>query len=437
MTGVEKSFLLAKPQVPINFSLVACFEGEMEEARLRRALDVLHGAYPIAASRVLLAERGQAFLTSEGVPEFPLRVVEPAREGDWRAVVTRELGENYDVDRGPLLRVVLLKRGASAGSPAGGELVLIFHHGIGDGISGVYFLRDLLRLLDDPAAAVQEIPEVPATTDLVPNTSIQSAGIKKQIQNMKNGLWLAEHVRLLSAVLPHADRLVEGRLPWQHFTLASRILSQEQTRRLSERCRAEGVTVHAAIGSAWLSARLADGPGKRGWERTISTPVNLRGQLNLPEMFGNCMSTAITTVSCRPERGFWEVARDLREAFQKEISSGRVYEWAAGLGGLINSASETAVRLAIPLSIPQPLNYDFSISNLGRLPILTRAGALDLTCVYGPLVDTSEQELTVGVSTVCDRMTMTLVCRDYVVSAAAAERMADSAMATLEKAVGA
>ena len=84
----------------------------------------------------------------------------------------------------------------------------------------------------------------------------------------------------------------------------------------------------------------------------------------------------------------------------------------------------------------QPINYDFSITNLGRLDFPVRYGPLRLEAMYGPAVNTSEQERTVGVTTIGGRMAFTLAFRDFVLDPAAAEQLKARAMARLGEAAG-
>lgn len=435
LSGFEKAFCLSKPLVPINFSIVACFTGEPDETALRLALGRLREYYPMAALR-LDDEHGEPCFTSAGVPGFPLRVAEQIHEGTWQQVATQELGNNFDLAKGPLIRAVLLKRRISQSASAiGADLVLTFHHGIADGMSGVYFLRDLLYLLNDPQANLPAMPQPPDLLSLIPATAKRSLSLKAQILGMKSGLWLMQHFPPFRLLFPPADRLIEGRPPWRHFGLVSRCLTQAQTSRLAALCREMGTSVHAAICTAWLRAWLEINPGIRNWKRAISCPVNLRGLLKIDNTFGMAMTNAIITADCRPSRDFWEIAREIKNRLNQDSQLGRVYRWVLTMVGLMNSSPE-AMRQAVPAFATQPVNYDFSISNLGRLSLPAQNGSLKLESIYGPIVNTSEQELTVGISTACDQLTMTLIYRDFVLNPAEAEKMADKAVNILSQILG-
>lgn len=71
--------------------------------------------------------------------EIPLRLVARTDDQHWQAELEVELARLLDWQVAPLLRVVLLQSGAES------ELMIICHHAIADGLSGVYLMRDILQ----------------------------------------------------------------------------------------------------------------------------------------------------------------------------------------------------------------------------------------------------------------------------------------------------
>lgn len=263
----------------------------------------------------------------------------------------------------------------------------------------------------------------------------QSFSLRARILAMKSMLWLVSHIKHLEQRFPPSDRLIEGSPPWRHFCLTTRILNPTQTQRLVMRCREERTSVHAAISAAWLRARVEMYPGNHNGARTVSIPVNLRGTIGAENLFGFYMSNAVFRVDCRLERDFWETARDIKNQLNQEIQTGRVYDWLLTMHGVMQTSSQS-IRKAVPIFATQPVSDDFSLSNLGKLPLPTHDHSPALSAVYGPAVNTSEQELTVGVSTTCDHLTMTLTYRDYVLPSEKAEKMADRVIDLLNQVVG-
>ena len=438
LSGFEKAFCLSEPLVPINFCIVACLAEGINETNLRQALRDLHKHYSMAAIRLEHDANGNPCFTSEDVPDFPLQVIEQKGDESWQKIATQELGKNFDLQNGPLIRATLLKRHSDfnqGATPSGSDLVLTFHHGIADGMSAVFFLHDLIRLLAEPQSDLPELPQPPDLLELIPGMAKQSGLLKAQVFGMKSGLWLMQQSKHLGLQFKRADRMIDGAFPWQHFGLTGRCLTQAQTGHLVARCRAEGTSIHAAISAAWLQALHELGQGNKRKIGTISSPVNLRGLLDLGDVFGMYMSNAVITADCDPTYPFWDIAREIKAHLDREIQTGRVYRWAFTMMGLMNSPSDV-IRQAVPTFATQPVGYDFSVSNLGRLSLPDQGNALKMDCIYGPIVNTSEQELTVGIATINDKLTMTLTYRDFILDSVKAEEMADKVMEILGQATG-
>ena len=68
LSGFEKAFCLSEPLVPINFSMVACFANELDEAALRLVFHRLHEHYPMAALRFDHDENGDPCFTDAVCP---------------------------------------------------------------------------------------------------------------------------------------------------------------------------------------------------------------------------------------------------------------------------------------------------------------------------------------------------------------------------------
>jgi NRPS condensation-like uncharacterized protein len=432
LSGLEKAFCLSDPPVPLNFALIAQFTGEPEDLAFRTALTSLRKHYHPAALRLGGHEGGEAYFESAGVPDFPLRVIENARDGDWRLVAAEELGEIFDLTKGPLVRAVLLKRCGDSGPEA--EIILTFHHGVADGMSAVQFLRDLMRLLEDSRSELQAMPLSADLIGLIPATAKNSWSVKGQVLGLKGVLWLLERCRRVGLRLFPADRQIEGRLPWRHFFLASRCLTETRTALLVDRCREEQTSVHAAICAAWLRARLQINPPILCWKRNISSAIDLRDRLGIGGAFGVYMSTTTTVVNCQRDIEFWSMARQIKNRLDKQIHTGRAYHWILTLMSVTNLSSHL-LQNAVSAFAMQPFGCDLSMTNLGRLSIRPEAGSLRLKAIYGPAVNTSEGDLTVGVATACDRLTMVFTSRAFVINPIDAEKVADRAEAILDDAI--
>ena len=76
--------------------------------------------------------------------------------------------------------------------------------------------------------------------------------------------------------------------------------------------------MHGAIGAAYLLAFAEHEPFPNSFLRTIQSPVNVRAQLVPPvgEDFGLFISHVTAEIDCGPQRDFWQIARDVRNAIR-------------------------------------------------------------------------------------------------------------------------
>ena len=105
-------------------------------------------------------------MNGDGNPEFIpssvpiwLRVVRRANNTQWLHEVEKQLAFPFELGDRPLLRVVLVQGEAVS------ELILVVHHSIGDGVSAMYLVRDLLRSME--GYGLEELPPRPALEDLL------------------------------------------------------------------------------------------------------------------------------------------------------------------------------------------------------------------------------------------------------------------------------
>lgn len=404
-----------KAPAPINFGLMAQFLTFPDEDELKTVLLRLANIYPTYGAKQ----------TDSSDSAFPLAIIDDP-DLTWQDVVVEQLGLPFDLETESPIRLVLLRTDQGAAN-----LIITFHHGEVDGLAGVFFLQDLLTLLADVNAEIEPLAPDPDIMTIVPDSVKNSLQLKINIFGMKIMLRLMWMMGKLGKKWPAPDRLIDGKTPWAHMQLTSRDLSIDQTLSLVSRCKAEETSVHAAISTAWLRARHELIP-EGSWKRTVSSPVNLRGFIGAGKAFGLVMSNFVNTVDCSPSRNFWDITRDLKQQMAADMESGEMYTWLAQTLQMVTLPPNLSA-FVIDVFFTQPPGYDFSMTNLGRLNL---SHAQNVNAVYGPLVNGGEQELTVGVSTHNNHLTMSFAYRDFVLSKEMGVQMADRAVELLGVAVG-
>ena len=410
-----------------NFAMMVRVRGNVSVEQLNTALNRVCVRHPALAPRAD---------PSENKLFFPISVRADCSDGDWIEVAQAELREPFP-DRsspGPFARFTVLQRAE------GFDLVATFHHWICDGMSGMFFLRDLLKVLGDPQLELAPIPAPPPTSTLIPHTVLTNPQLQRKvgftIATLRAQVLLEKVRRRLSprkpAALPPAQNTSAEKLsPEEHYVIIPGRLTASQTAALIARCKQEQVSIHAAVCTAWLRAFI-DGSAKSP-VRTISSPVNLRSRLSPPvgETSGGFLTTVETTVNCAPERNFWDIAREFKKNLSRASRDEVLFFMPLMFSKIRTQIPPDDLGLVLPKFFGSPVKYDFSITNLGRLPIPERNGALQVEAYYGPLVNSSPYERTVGVSTLADQMSLSLLFRKSMLEPARGQALMERALGLL------
>jgi NRPS condensation-like uncharacterized protein len=431
LSKIEEIIWTASPLPPLNYCLAARISGKVSKEALLVALQHLRLRFPSAFVRVLVDGDGQTWEETEGVPDAPLRVQDGCADMDWQHMIEEELGEPFDLFTGPAFRLTLLHGTGFS------DLVMTAHHGLADGMSGVYLLHDLLCSLGDSGRPLESPILSPILFDNIPQWVRSHPRVRAQDLFLRAVMLF---LRVSSRLRRNKDKAavsLENPPPWKRFRVLTAALSTAQTARLVAGCKSRDVSVHAAVCAAWLKAIVLQGIGGKKRVRKISSPINLRERLSVSvgEAFGPYMSNIVNQANCAPERDFWEVARELMRGLTRETVGERPFMWLLMMEANALNLPEADIAWVTSEFSRKPIDYDFSISNLGRLNWPSHFGTLEVQAVYGPAVNTSEQEKTIGIITFAGQMTFTFTFRDFVLDAKTAKQLLALALRQLSLAV--
>ncbi|HEX2997273.1 MAG TPA: hypothetical protein VHP14_20790, partial [Anaerolineales bacterium] len=373
----------SREPLSLNFSIVARVRGEFSLGQLQQALDRVRVRH-----RLLIPGAEEENLVSA---HFPLQSL---TNGDsdhaWKEIVADELRTPFLNDSGPFARFIWLQSNGYS------DLIATFHHGICDGFSGVYVMRDVLQALGNPNTRVPALPLPPHLVKFIPEAVTKSLRVKWQLRRnvmmiRLSALLLRLQKRFVARSRENESAL-EGLPPYLRTCILTQTLTASQTARLVECCKAEGITVHAAVCTAWLSAFADTLDEKASRARIASSPVSLRNRLTQPagEMAGMFMSTVETRLDCKPGRGFWEMAREFHANLRQEATDEKVFMMPL----MFSTRPPDAIMEVGKAFFSRPVKYDFSITNLGRLDLPAKIGSLQVESFYN-LVNSSHHERTV------------------------------------------
>ncbi|QKV94602.1 hypothetical protein HUT19_24975 [Streptomyces sp. NA02950] len=380
LSPLERWYWIADQTSPLNVIGRTRVRGTLPEPLLRRALDALQARHPLL--RVAIAAdgaRGRPVFVPcprSAIPLRHARAIAADREpAPWeREVDERELPSRIDVRTGPLARaVVLTQEGADGTSDDVHDLLLTLSHCIADGTTALSLLREWIGLAarlrsgsppapGHPELSVVEAPFLPAPEDMFPLRHRGPAGaaatLRHQLSDQGARLRYRPRRMMPTQQVPFAQRRTR---------LLHRSLRPAELDRLVRRCRQEGVTVHAALSAAMVTAAACDtgedGPG----HFTIGSPVDFRGEL-VPPVPRNAVGAYVATLPSfahyRPGAPMWPMARaigrDLARRRQRgeHLSMINLLRWAGP------RTPETSASFLRRVEAQGPGNL--CLSNLGR-----------------------------------------------------------------------
>jgi hypothetical protein len=375
--------------------------GRLQEGRLREALTRLQAKHPLLRCVIEDGIDGPRFVLQDRPAPIPLRVVERKNDDHWQTEVRREWVAPFDASRDPLVRLVWL-RGSEVN-----ELILVGHHCICDGQSGMTLLRECLSAYDEPEQDLETYDALGAIEDVVPAALLKDRSFRRRMRwkiSLLRLIFLWERRKRARSVSP-----IRGEQMYFHRWS----LDKPASLKLTERCRAEGVTVFAAMSVAFLQA-FREVRGTQAL-RNFYTMINARRFMPLlrPDaMFGMAPGVKLSMKGLPPPRemsagGFWICAHAIKADLTRQVDVlGRdIYDYLVGMEGMHNMYGSLVGDTKSALSVRH-----VTLSNMGRLEFPQRFQNFWVETIYSPLVMISPTPAnTVVISSFAGRLEIAMI----------------------------
>ncbi|MGD2090259.1 MAG: condensation domain-containing protein [Candidatus Aminicenantes bacterium] len=366
LSTFEKALWLIDRASSQNFVIVARISGTLKESILRQALDIVQQRHPPLQCRIKTGDVPE-FVT-EDVPQIPLRVVKRKHEHHWVEEAEEESIRPLPWTTGPLVRMVLLQSGDKC------DLLASFFHVIADGLSGINFFHNLLRVAGklssgNTPATESPLPELPSTLDL----------LKKDLQYKKDYTEPPHHVNYKPVELPADRDPSTGR---EISRLIPKILSTTTTKKIITRCKENKVSVHEALCAALMQTVVEhireslEVPEKGPLLIGCITPVNIRHRfkISIGEDIGNFISASYHYQLIDDNSSLWDAARVVKKSLAWELEYGKDVEALLNIKNFFkeNSTPEDMARDMDKVVPP------LTVTNMGRIDIPEKYGNLFL-----------------------------------------------------------
>jgi NRPS condensation-like uncharacterized protein len=391
LTATEHLMWLSYEDTPENVTLSATIKGSLNIDLLTKALEWLQLRHSRLRVRIITSNQNQPQFSSENVPPIPLRVIERQGEDRWCQEMKEELCRPLNWSQEPLLRVLLLH------SPNISNLIITFHHCIGDGLSGTYLIRDILQFIDRPDNPPELLLDLPPIDEIIPN--ITKNGAEEYLK------YSTEEPILTAAYRNSHKAITSDAIPIRlfHWTLSSTITTQ-----LVARCREENTSVHGALCAAFLLAIAAEIESPNQIILKCHTPVNIRNYLTIDvgENLGEYIARPITTHRLSQETKFWDLAREVKDKLDRVVTEGKLFDDVLEASTLLSSHANKDGENSHARDVK---GTDLAITNLGNLTIEQEFTKLQLQELYLMATGATTLPLFIGVATLKDKMCF--ICR--------------------------
>jgi hypothetical protein len=331
-----------------NMTCQVSVEGCLSAERLRVALDRVQRKHP--ALRMLIRQHhGELYYEADAAGPVPLRIVDMSSDDDCARERHTELTTPISHHQ-PQLRVVWLRSGQS------NALVITTTHRICDGMSVLTLVREILKSLHSDDALV---PYAPLTLhDIIGDVRDDDLPRRRRVARLVN---------TLVALMPGSRRPVENKEIYREWSVSAGLSAA-----LKQRCKREGVSMHAALLTALDRAlRAAFGKHAPAW---IDNPFDgRRGRLPMIKsdmLFFSGGSFKIKTGE-NAAADFWDRAREIHEETRRKIDQELVnipgkYQYFE----MLKVPSERKMRSIVRLQNVLSGRSVFSFSNFGTVDII-------------------------------------------------------------------
>lgn len=366
---------------PNNIALSVSIKGNIDENRLRRALDLVQEKHSILQSQLHVDETNAPYLVWNNIGEIPLEIIPRTEPELYKQVIDKEFSTSFETGiecSQPLIRAKLIT--TQSDSETISDLIITLQHIIADGMSMAFLFRDILLFYMNPERRFNTDNTLMQAEDLLPadyRKKLPKTKVKFHLIRwlMKLVLGVSKIGSFFKNIVSKKERAQSISNPKGAFKTYEWSLSKNQTERLIAASKGHGVSVHSAVCSLFVE----DFPH-------INNPVNLRNRLDMKikDSVGMFAGGIILNAKYRQNRSLWENAKQYQKKLKKTQKSDKVFSI---FKIITRNIPLEDVEKFLPLFIEiAGKSNPLIITNLGsldKLNLLTSSTNLEAKQIYG------------------------------------------------------
>ncbi|KDN53845.1 putative TubA protein [Flavobacterium seoulense] len=350
-------------KTPLNLVFTARINGEIFEDDFKIALDKIQQKHPLLRVSIDDTTKKYPFFVEEKeMASIPIRIVERTSDEDWLLESEKEWYRIFEDNKKPMAQIVWVK-GATIS-----EILWVLPHCICDGTTGVTLMRELLALLDDVSLELNPYKDFDSVNDFLPT----DFNFKKKKRKARFYLLIAKLFFLMQSKNSNTNQ-------GKNYAL-HRKLDVTVSKKIVEKCKANGISVHALLCSAFMQA-FKEIQGKKAKGKVIS-PVDVRHFI--PEIKQDYIFAFAPTVELlldKDNNDLLSNAKHIKKDLIQKIKKMQVREllW-------MGENMHSVVNSMVSVLKSSRGSHDVTLSNMGKINIRGGYKNFTLETIFSPTV---------------------------------------------------
>lgn len=384
----------------MNVTIKADFKGQFYEERFRSAVKTLTKTYGILGATVQMDEKGRAYFLARSAKPIPVEVLDGG--ASFERLIYSENQKPFHLATDSMLRIFVIP------APYAFSIIFISHHLLGDGKSNLLLMESLAKIymgVEIPYVGIQLLKG----SEQFPKESEPAFLVKMYLESL-NRLWRKQATQF---TFRDYEKMFQEYHKERESALYTITLNAVELRKLSYRCKQEGITINSAVVAAFLYAKKELSERQKNHKEKVGIAIDLRDELNFDasRLIGN-YATAITIEQGHlKEKEFNKFMLKIHNKLKMRIKNPksrwlclRAFDWLEGTlmdsayfcayGNFENKASKRYLKMMSYDGKPEELG----VTNLGKTFMRMPEG-LELESILFVPPASPGNDITVGIVT--------------------------------------
>ncbi len=403
ISNIERFMLFFGRQYPLNFGFKLDIDISLEEGKVRETLKHIAMRHPLLFAYQQFANKPSMDMVFDDSTSVIIKKTED--DSNWETYFLKCITREFDPFSGPLFSLDWRIRNS------GSELFFVFHHAAADGIAAVQFIHDFLLCYNDQELLIPQQPVMPVLYDELKKE------IYHELAKRPEPEWKKEQ-----PPEPVTYNMPPYKVP--EFNLKFFEISSSSLKKILKLAKSTGLSLTSYLGANILKESSLCVPSEKGLSRTIQCPVDFRPYMiedhkNIVGIFNGIVkvvcdcSKTVTDIGLQIQKGIREQRTNLKD----------IEEYFHFRDSFDNVPDPESLMMSFPV---EPVDYDFSFSNIGKTIIQEKYGKCSVSSFYGPVFTAVNGETVIGLNTTNGVLRMSIIYDNAIKNAKAYKLLGDS-----------